>query len=144
MTDAHDQRLTLHILCHIPAHEPRESDPHYKLFHQAKERLRKQGLLNCAIDGCTYPGPMELHHEKIEYSLSGGVDITKFNKLYGLHLDDAEFADFIEGPGNLEVLCPCHHRTHMGVHCLPEPLWNAIRVWRADLAPAAETEPKET
>lgn len=29
-------------------------------------------------------------------------------------------------------------RTHLGVHALPGPLWAAIRVWKADMAPPAE------
>ena len=141
MTDAHDQRLTLHLLCHIPAHEPRESDPHYHLFNAAKQRLKKAGLMKCAIPDCKFPGPLELHHEKIEYSLQGGVDIDKFNELYGLHLDgDEAFRQYIESEGNLEILCAVHHRTHMGIHSLPGPLWGAIRVWKSGLQPPAEVD----
>ncbi len=138
MTDAHDQRTTIHLLEHIPQHEPRQSDPHYHLFNEAKRRMRAAGLLKCAIAGCTYPGPIELHHSKIEFSLQGGVDLDKFNRFYGLHLGSTAFADYIEGEGNLEPLCPTHHRTRLGVHELPEPFWQAIRVWRATLQPPAE------
>ena len=35
---AHDQKLTLHIEEHVQAHDPRETDPHYHLFLQAKAR----------------------------------------------------------------------------------------------------------
>lgn len=140
-TPAHDQKNTIHLLEHIPEHEPREGDPHYKIFNETKARMKKMGLLKCAIDGCTYPGPIELHHNKIEFSLQGGVDLDKFNKFYGLHLTDEEFADYIEGPGNLEPLCPVHHRTKLGVHELPEPFWQAVRVWKADMAPPAEVNP---
>ncbi len=138
MTDAHDQRTTVHLLEHIPQHEPREGDPHYHLFNEAKRRMKAAGLLKCAIAGCTYPGPIELHHSKIEFSLQGGVDLDKFNQFYGLHLSSTAFADYIEGEGNLEPLCSVHHRTRLGVHELPEPFWQAIRVWRADLLPPAE------
>ncbi|MEV8523115.1 hypothetical protein AB0451_03005 [Streptomyces sp. NPDC052000] len=34
--------------------------------------------------------------------------------------------------------CPVHHRTHLGVHSLPGPLWEPLRVWRHDTAPPAE------
>ena len=135
---AHDQHETIHLLCHYPAHEPRQSDSHYHLFEAARRRIKAAGLWRCAIDGCTFPGPLEAHHEKIEFAMQGGVDLDRFNRLYGLHLIDSEFADYIEGEGNLEILCPVHHRTHMGVHSLPAPLWNAVRVWRADFAPPAE------
>jgi hypothetical protein len=136
--EAHDQALTLHLLCHIPAHEPREGDKHYHLFNAAKRRMRKAGLLVCAIHGCTYPGPIELHHAKIEYSLAGGIDIARFSEMYGLHLDDESFTEYVESEGNLEPLCPVHHRTHFGIHAIPEPLWQALRVWRADMAPPVE------
>lgn len=140
MVAAHDQRTTVHVLEHIPAHEPREDDPHYALFHQAKARMKAAGLLKCAIHGCTYPGPIELHHDKIEFSLIGGVDLDAFNEFYGLHLGDEQFQEYVEGPGNLEPLCSVHHRTRLGVHELPGPFWGAIRVWRADLPPPAEVE----
>lgn len=144
MTDAHEQRTTIHLLCHYPAHDPRATDSHYHLFDAVKRRLKEEGLLKCAIDGCSFPGPIELHHDKIEYAMQGGVDLDKFNRLYGLHLDDASFKDYIESEGNLEPLCPVHHRTHMGVHALPAPLWQAVRVWKAQLPPPAEVVTGET
>jgi hypothetical protein len=73
--------------------------------------------------------------------LQNGVDLTRLNQLYGLHLDQTAFATFIEFEGNLEVLCSIHHRTRFGVHVLPEPEWLALRVWRDDLAPPAEFVP---
>lgn len=138
-TEAHDQKDTIHLIEHVPEHEPRKGDPHYHLFNQAKARMKKLGLLKCAIDGCTYPGPIELHHNKVEFSLQSGVDLDKFNRYYGLHLaNDEEFRDYIESEGNLEPLCSVHHRTHLGVHRLPEPFWQAIRVWKGDMKPPAE------
>lgn len=138
-TPAHDQKHTTRLVEHIPAHEPRETDPHYHLFNELKARLHKLGLMKCAIEGCIYPGPMEVHHSKIEFSLQGGVDLAKFNEAYGLHLaDDEEFRAYIEGPGNCEVLCPTHHRTRLGVHELPGPFWDALRVWKKDMAVPAE------
>lgn len=139
MTDAHDQRTTIHLLLHVPYHEPRDGDPHYADFNRLKARLKAQGLMKCAIDGCTYPGPIEVHHSKVEFSLQNGIDLDAFNHAYGLHLaDDEAFKSYIEGEGNAECLCPTHHRTRLGVHELPEPDWNALRVWKADLQPPAE------
>lgn len=139
MTDAHDQRLTLHLMTHVPEHLPREADPHYGIFIRARARMKSLGLLKCNIPDCTFGGPVELHHDKVEFSLQGGVDMAKFNRAYGLHLhDDEEFKAYIEGPGNLEPLCVPHHRSYLGVHSLPTPFWNALRVWKDDLAPPAE------
>lgn len=131
MTAAHDQTVTLHIVEHYPAHEPRENDPHYAAFHRARERMKRAGLLRCVIAGCTFPGPIELHHSHVEFALQNGVDIGKLDEAYGLHLDEASFADWINSPANLEALCPQHHRGALGVHCLPGPVWEPLRVWRS-------------
>ena len=139
MTDAHVQHLTLHLIESVPAHEPRATDPYYKVFAESKARIRKLGLLVCVIPGCQYPGPIELHHDKVEFAFQAGVDLDLFNDAYGLHLtNDDEFRTYIETPGNLEPLCAMHHRTHLGIHAMPGPLWGLIRVWRADIAPPAE------
>lgn len=135
---AHDQRTSIHLLCHYPEHSPRQGDEHYAIFEASVKRMKASGLWKCAISGCKYPGPLEVHHHAIEYALQGGVDLAKFNELYGLHLDDEGFKEYIESPGALEVLCPVHHRTHLGIHEIPGPLWDAMRVWRDDLAPPAE------
>jgi hypothetical protein len=139
VTAAHDQGGAAQWIAHVPAHEPRESDPHYHLFRQARERMKRLGLLKCAIPGCAYPGPIELHHTHLEFSLAGGVDLELASKAFGAHFeDDDEFAAWIESPANLEPLCPMHHRSHLGVHVLPGPLWEPLRVWRKDLPPPAE------
>jgi hypothetical protein len=142
MTEAHDQRLTLHLLTHVPAHEPREDDPHYHLFNQVKARMKRQGLMRCVIDDDYCGGNVELHHSHIEFSQQGGVDLDKINKQLGLDLDDdEEFQQWIESPGNLEPLCEVHHRTHFGIHVIPGPLWEPLRYRRRNVAPPAEFVP---
>lgn len=138
MTAAHDQRMTIHLLAHVPEHAPREEDPHYRLFEQAKARMKRQGLWVCAIGDDLCSGQIELHHSFIEFSQINDADPERVARALGLHFDDdAEFEDWCQSPGNLEPLCVAHHRTHFGVHVLPEPLWNAVRFRRAGtLAPA--------
>lgn len=139
MTAAHDQRLTLHILAHVPEHEPRATDPHYHLFEQAKRRLKATGLWRCVIGDDLCSGGVELHHSHIEFSQANGADLDKVNRGLGLHLaSDAEFQEWIESPGNLEPLCATHHRTHFGIHVLPGPLWEPLRYRRAGTPPSAE------
>jgi hypothetical protein len=131
MTAAHEQMRTLHILQRVPAHARREDDPHYHLFEQAKARLKRQGLWKCIInDGLCAGGP-ELHHTFIEFSEINETDPVKVQQALGLHFEsDDEFQAWIEGPGNLEVLCRAHHTAAYGIHMLPEPLWNAVRFQR--------------
>ena len=144
MVEAHDQRLTLHLLTHVPEHEPREDDPHYHLFDQVKARMKRQGLLQCVINDHYCSGNVELHHSHIEYSQAGGMDLDKVNSAFGLHLDDDDdFAEWINSPGNLEPLCEVHHRTHFGVHVIPGPLWEPLRYRAYNAKPAAEFIPAD-
>lgn len=100
--------------------------------------MKKLGLVRCVIEGCDTGAQIEYHHSKVEHAWQEGVDVDKLNRLYGLHLTDEEFAEWIVSPGNLEPLCSAHHRTQLGVHALPEPLWNLVRVWKDSLPPPAE------
>ncbi len=139
MPEAHDQKMTLHILTHVPEHEPREDDPHYHLFEQVKARMKRQGLWRCAINDDYCGGNVELHHSHIEFSQVNSTDLDKVNAQLGLHLDDdKEFQEWIESPGNLEPLCAVHHRTHFGVHVIPGPLWEPLRFRAKNAKPSAE------
>src|SRR2546430_14838838 len=105
VTEAHDQRLTLHLVTHVPAHEPREDDPHYHLFEQVKARMKRQGLWKCVIADEYCSGNVELHHSHIEFSQAAGIDLDRVNQALGLHLtDDEDFQKWVESPGNLEAL----------------------------------------
>jgi len=141
-TAAHDQAMTLHILSHIPDHAPREDDPHYHLFEQAKARLKRQGLWKCIINDDLCDGVPELHHSYIEFSQINQVDPKKIQEALGLHFqNDEDFQVWAESPGNLEVLCVAHHRAHYGIHMIPGPLWEAVRFHKKGTDAAAEFMP---
>ena len=128
VTAAHDQMMTIHVETHVPDHSPREDDPHYHLFEQAKARLKRQGLWKCIIADDLCGGEPELHHTYIEFSQINEVDPKKLQEALGVHFDnDEDFQKWAESPGNLEVLCANHHRTHYGIHVIPGPLWEAVR-----------------
>lgn len=127
MTDAHQQTVQIRFIERWPAHEPREQDPHYHLFNEAKRRMKRQGLLKCAVESHYHYGVIELHHGKCEYAHIKDIDLEKFNHAYGLHLTDEEFQAYVEQEGNLEPLCTLHHRGQEGIHSLDEPLWNVMR-----------------
>ena len=139
MTDAHKQMMNLHLAVSIPEHEPRESDPHYHLFNQAKAKIKKAGLWKCAINDDLCSGEPELHHSHIEFSQVNNMDPHKVEQAFGVHFTtDEEFQEWIESPGNLEVLCMAHHRTRYGIHEIPAPLWETFRYRRANTDAAAE------
>ena len=135
----HDQMLTVHILTHVPEHSPREDDPHYHLFEQAKARLKRQKMWKCIIDDDLCEGDPELHHTHVEFSQINQVDPKAVEKHLGLHFEtDEDFQEWVESPGNLEVLCENHHRAHYGIHVIPGPLWDAVRYHRRGTQAAAE------
>jgi hypothetical protein len=139
VTAEHDQMMTIHVETHVPNHAPREDDPHYHLFEQAKARLKRQGLWKCMISDDLCDGEPELHHTFIEFSQINEVDPKKVQEALGLHFDDDEaFQQWAESPGNLEVLCAGHHRAHYGIHVIPGPLWEAIRFRLPGTQAAAE------
>ncbi|NUP50077.1 MAG: hypothetical protein HOW97_22605 [Catenulispora sp.] len=143
-TLAHDQMLTVHILTHVPEHAPREDDPHYHLFEQAKARLKRQGMWKCIIDDDLCEGDPELHHTHVEFSQINQVDEKKIQQALGLHFEtDEDFQKWAESPGNLEVLCANHHRAHYGIHVIPGPLWEALRFHKTGTGPAAEFVPAD-
>lgn len=142
VTPAHTQEATLHVHEYYPAHEPRESDPHYHLFHEAREKLRQLGKLKCWVcgkDEAAAGQPIELHHSVIEFALANGVDVAKFAHLYPEFnvTDEATFVAFVESEGNLLPLCLDHHRGCHGIHSMTYSPWVAQAFWRSDLpAPA--------
>jgi len=139
MTDAHKEKLNIHLITSIPEHSPREDDPNYHLFNNAKNRIKKQGLWKCIINDDLCSGEPELHHSFIEFSQINDMDPNKVAAAFGLHFEnDQDFQNFIESPGNLEVLCAAHHRTHFGIHQIPAPLWETFRFRKAGTEPAAE------
>jgi hypothetical protein len=144
VTDAHKQAMNLHLAISVPEHEPRENDPHYHLFNQAKARLKKQGLWKCIINDDLCSGGPELHHSHIEFSQINNMDMHKVEQAFGLHFESDEgFQQWIEGPGNLEVLCSAHHRTRFGIHEIPAPLWETFRYRKTGTLPAAEVVKQE-
>ena len=139
MTDAHKQMMNLHLAVSVPEHEPRESDPHYHLFNQAKARIKRQGLWQCVINDDLCSGGPELHHSHVEFSQINNMDLHKIEQAFGVHFNsDEDFQAWIESPGNLEVLCEAHHRTRFGIHEIPAPLWETFRYRKANTNPAAE------
>ena len=137
---AHTERLTLSLVIAYPAHEPRASDPHYAVFEQTRQRLGKLGKLVCWIGNADCQGDIELHHDKVEFSLINDIDPGKFAEAYGLQLSDEEFMAYVESEGNLLPLCIYHHRGHGGIHCLPYPLWVVQRYLCDGVHAPARTE----
>ena len=139
MTDvpAHDQRQVIHLLRHYEPHHPRQGDPNYHLFEEAKTRLKRQGLWKCIIANEDCGGETTLHHSIVEFAYGPMVDLDRLNALLGLHLDDASFQLFIEEVGNLEVLCANHHLpgNKVPIHDIPAADWDIVRAHKPGMNP---------
>lgn len=119
--EAHDQHETHHYTVHFPAHEPRESDPHYRDF----EAYRRAHIATakCAVgehradfSECDGKHPLELHHAHIEFALQNGVDLKWLEADYPGVSNPDEVGAWVESGTNLVFLCRAHHRGAGGVH----------------------------
>lgn len=127
-TPAHKQTQTIRLLRAYPSHEPRAQDPNYAEFEQVRARLKAQGLLKCIVNNADCSGGPQLHHTHVEFAYQNAVDVPTLDKLLGLSLTDADFAQWVESPGNLEVLCEAHHVGILGIHMIPAADWDIVRV----------------
>jgi hypothetical protein len=139
---AHEASETIHLDRFYPDHAPRAEDPNYHLFEQAKARLKRQGLWKCVVATEDCAGPISLHHSHFEFAYANAIDVDKVNELLGLHLDDASFQEFIEGPGNLEPLCFAHHMGLLAIHRIPTADWDTVRAHKAGLHPVQVAPPE--
>ncbi len=128
---------TIHLRRHYEAHHPRSSDPNYRLFEQAKARLKAQGLWKCVIGNADCAGEITLHHSVVEFAYQNSIELPALDKLLGLDLNDDEFAKWIEGVGNLEVLCAQHHLPgqRFAIHDIPAADWDIVRAHKAGTVP---------
>lgn len=164
MTDAHFEKRTLHEVVAYPPHEPRKSDPHYKIFEEARRRLIHELNAGCWIGGanlaqikaglpgehrCSGAKQLEAHHAIAEFSGLNEIDWQKVAKDFpqaGLHSDE-DFLRFAESEGGLMILCDKHHRSPgLGIHSVTYPAWLLDRYVRDDwefLVPDAPVEKTE-
>lgn len=140
ITPAHDQRVTLHIIEHIPSHATRITDPFYHIFNAMKRRAKKLGLLKCWVCGALED--VECHHNIVEFSLAEDYDWSKLAQDHPEFniSDDKSFQEMIEGPDNCLFLCRLHHTGIEGIHNIPVPLWSAIKYLKYGVQVPAELE----
>lgn len=136
----HEQSTTLKVIEFFPAHEPRESDPHYHAFVAVRSRLAALGRLKCWVcgkDQAAAGQPIELHHNIVEFALANGIDLTRFAEKFpefkATWNSEEEFLAWVESEGNLLPLCKLHHTGAQGIHCLPYPVWRALAIWKDGL-----------
>ena len=121
MPDAHDQHEAHRYVVHYPAHEPRESDPHYVDFEAYRRRTAASARCAFAVETgvdseCDRDHPLELHHAHVEFSLQNGIDLAVLERDYPGISDPTQVGAWVESASNLEYLCRFHHRGPGGKH----------------------------
>lgn len=122
-TPAHDQKVTRSWIVHYPAHEPRESDPHYVDFEAFRRRTQATAVCAFAAETgvaseCDAAHPLELHHTHVEFALQNGIDLAVLEREYPGVSDPSNVGAWVESAANLEWLCQLHHRGVEGKHAL--------------------------
>jgi hypothetical protein len=113
LTKEHTQFRTLKEVAYYPAHPDRtESDE----FREIKREFKKEHA-KCWINNGYCDGPIEVHHDVIEYSEAMGVDWEKVKK-------DYPNIDHVDDKDQMLTICKRHHTgKYTGKHNISEPIW---------------------
>lgn len=130
-TPAHDQAVTHQYHLHYPAHEPRETDPHYPLFNAYRRAHVKEAVCSIGAQGPRFliecKGGIELHHRVVEFAMQNEIDLETFARdIAGVDTLD-ELQTWAESDANFQWLCAYHHRGRSGVHVVSASDWNGVR-----------------
>lgn len=115
-----------------PPHEPRTSSPTYRKTHH---HLIYDLDAPCWICGIRHSGgaQMETHHQRFEWASMHGLDLEKVTQDFPDITDRVSLAQWVDGEGNMLVLCAIHHRSkYEGIHEITYPAWLLQRYQGAD------------
>lgn len=135
VTEIHQQKGSTHYVINIPGHNARtESD----IFVKTRHHLVAELDTPCWVCGSKID--RQVHHFILEYSLQNAVD---WGKVKALHPDfpdwdkidpndQSTFKHFTDHEYNMMVLCGLHHTRSQGIHVLPYPIWNFLKIKKDD------------
>jgi len=106
-----------------PAHPPRtESKTYVETHHHLIYELDAPCWI-CGIRHTT-GGAMETHHYRFEWASQFGLDLEKVQADFPDLSDRQKLAEWVDGEGNMLVLCAAHHRgKYTGIHAITYPAW---------------------
>ncbi len=140
MTDAHEEKETLHVEVDIPEHADRTETP---LFERTRTELIARDKA-CWVCGTTKD--LQAHHHPIERCMTGLVDWPRFIRdaeagAYGPHAQAFDWQSFDQKDPytfvddmlhNGLLLCEEHHiGPDAGIHTVVYPLWIAQQFAKA-------------
>lgn len=137
VTPAHSQQVTNHYHIAYPAHEPRETDPHYAAFDAYRRAHLAEAVCytgaRVGFDECA-PG-LELHHHYLEFAVLNSVSIPALEVDFPNLTDPDKVGAWAESDANFLWLCAKHHRGFGGVHHAAAADWQAAQYVQNLLTP---------
>jgi hypothetical protein len=135
VNEIHQMSDTVRYTVNIPGHNARTES---SVFAATKKHLIDDLDTPCWV--CGSKENREVHHFILEYSLANAVD---WNKLKALCPDFPDwdkidpnnpdtFKYFTDHAYNMRILCTLHHRQSQGIHRIPYPIWNFIKIKKDD------------
>ena len=116
-------KRTLDELVAYPKHEPRTASSIYRKTHTHLVNTLDAPCWVCGVrksDGAQ----IETHHAHFEWAAQNGLDLEKVTADWPALTDRKKLAEWIDGEGNMLVLCAVHHRgQYTGVHSISYPSW---------------------
>jgi hypothetical protein len=113
LVKAHEVIEHLESLREYPDHQNRFESAE---FRHVKDRFHKEHA-KCWIDNGYCEGPIEIHHDIIEWADANGVDWEKVKRDYP-NVSDVDDYD------QMMPLCRKHHRgKYTGIHMTDKPTW---------------------
>lgn len=114
---------TLDELVAYPAHEPRKASAVYRRTHHHLVYMLDAPCWVCGIRH-SEGAQMETHHSVFEWAAQQGLDLAKVTRDWPALTDREKLSEWIDGEGNMLVLCAAHHRgQHTGIHMVSYPAW---------------------
>ena len=106
-----------------PPHEKRHASATYRKTHHYLVNVLDAPCWVCGIRQST-GGVMETHHSHFEWASQNGLDLKKVTADWPQITNREELAKWVDGEGNMLVLCAAHHRgKQTGIHMISYPAW---------------------
>jgi hypothetical protein len=114
---------TLDELVAYPPHEPRRASSTYRTTHHHLIYELDAPCWTCGIRR-SQGAQLETHHAHFEWASQFGLDLAKVTADWPEITDRESLAKWVDGEGNMLVLCATHHRAqHEGIHMISYPAW---------------------
>jgi hypothetical protein len=136
---AHGQTRHLIETVFYPEHGPERTSETYRNAHHRLVYELDEACWICGVRNSTLTDPvqnphgaaqMETHHDEVEAALANSIDPATLLRDFPAMgaADSKHLRRWLDGEGNLLVLCDVHHRHGLyGIHLISYPAWKPQR-----------------